>query len=1158
MKFIISLSLCLISHIASAGWVDLNTGINDYLTGVIFIGNNGMVSGHKGLYYTTTGGNGASSWTKFNITGNSNDSLIYNHTKFNYLYSNPVSPTNIYLACGKDTVNDRAVLMLVSVPSLTYSLLYLGPSNSSLNRISWCSWNGSYYVVGDNGLILNYNSTSGTQIVACPLTDNFTSISFGANFYNIGANGKLIYGTYSGASLTFSTISTPTYHYKDVQFTGSGTNQGYGVGNSYFSWNNTIVTEKPNFDFGPLNANCCFGYFVGTDHGIFKIIPNYDCLEYQPSSANYNINSISLDPSMGSNMYACGTNGTVLKTTDSGGGTKPFAKLTTLDGCVNTNHPLNGITGSSNDCMWLVNNTIANFGCSTSFNTYYFSAAGQYTLSLIASNASGLSDTAVQIITIYPMPQKNLAYTVDKNIICKQSPLTISLPSPEQNVFYSLYKFGNSTNYGNSPVAVNTPLTFTSSAITTSGNYYLKATNSMAQCISNFTDTIKITVEHTKADFHCASINAISGDSIKYYQRCTDSYNFQWDFGSGASNPQSFLSNSGVTYSSTGAKITKLKVWTNNNCYDSITKISPTIYSPPSPLDSCWSVVNDNWMSSGIGPISHLSDSRTGFLICGSHDNDIFGSNYGTSYPSATKGGYGAKYDKYGALSWMVYTRNYPSMYDDIVQISEDKNANVYLCGTKRGVLFTNRGDSINKASTQSNYFITKFDSTGRTLMDLQFEGYSPTAFKVDKSGNIIIAGMHFATFKIYRNGISMGTYNSTSGAYFLILKISPSGNIVWNAGIDGNTQSGLNVVTIDTDKKNNIYISGSYDFGLKIYSAGSTTFSPLAVNGVSGIKSYLTKLDSNGIIKWKTNSLVSTVSSNNLAPAHMITDENGNCYVTGRNGIASNSDFQTFYNADGSTTQANIGEYYFLKVTTNGICSWINGNQYSYIGGGERLCRKGNEVSVIGWLSNNTSAPVSSLFTGQNNTAVSFSIYNGDSFIAVYDTLGNIKYVAKNGNNPAKANANYLKGVIHKPDNSYIIGQDISMFLGATNYNNFSTLLNISNGYQDGIMTKTFLKSCGIYTVASIATQLSAIDVNHEIDIFPNPATNKITLFSKTPLSIEAIKIIDATGKLVYNEIIHETVNEKKIYIESLTSGIYFLQVKTKDNLYNLKLIKN
>ena len=134
--FIFFLAVFFNTTISFAQWENMNSGINDNLTGVVFLQTNGLACGEHGIYYTTNGGVGASSWTRFQITNNATNSLIYENTKFTHCFSNYNAQTNTgyVFACGQNTLTGRAQLFRFSVPSMAYVIAYTGPDNSKLNQ----------------------------------------------------------------------------------------------------------------------------------------------------------------------------------------------------------------------------------------------------------------------------------------------------------------------------------------------------------------------------------------------------------------------------------------------------------------------------------------------------------------------------------------------------------------------------------------------------------------------------------------------------------------------------------------------------------------------------------------------------------------------------------------------------------------------------------------------------------------------------------------------------------------------------------------------------------------------------------------------------------------------------------------------------------------
>ncbi len=1158
-----------ISIVSYAGWINLNTGINDNLTGVVFWGNNGLVSGSKGLYYTTTGGSGSSAWNRFNITTNHNDSLLYNRTKFSHAYSaqNSTYGMNKAVVCGLDTINNSSVIMLINLSVLSYTLVYNGPVNSGgFNKATFNYQDYNYYAVGNNGQFakFDYNGNSFVQI-STPLASDYTSVSFSSNNFCLVSNGNIVNGTRNGSTYTFTATTSPATHsYKDVSC--MGLNNCYFAGNGYFKWYTLNFSQIPNYDFGSLNASCLFYYnnshYVGTDHGIFKSSSSYNFLEWQPSSLNYKIKNLWSSGGSGTTIYACGLNGVVLSTTDEGGATKPYAGLNLPGGCVGVPLTMSGIVGSSNNCEWYIDNSLDFSMCNTSFQSSF--AIGQHTIELIVTNSFGLKDTARQIINVVDYPKINKPVSLNKTILCKQEPLVITIDSSQQNVYYTLAQFGSSNLFGNSGNGNNSSITYTSYPVSASGNYYIKANSTLAQCSKNFTDTLKITVEKTHSNFHTATLNSEPGEPVANYQNCIDAQNYLWTFtGGGPNTTSSSVANPTVSYSSVAPTTIKLICWSNNGCYDSLQKAGPNLYVAPVADDSCWTLVNNapdpSWQGHYDFDIAQLSPSKTGFFACGTYFRESFASRYGDSLRMNPKGGaYVGKYDFKGALKWMNYSvqsdyNAYPgyATRDVITSVKEDSKGNVYICGRVHSYFYDNKGDSLliqdQHSSNFSNiYFMAKLDSTGKFLWRLCGYGFLPKKITIDKSDNILLySEMGSANIIIERNGVPTYTIASATNPFFL--KIDPAGTVLWYC------KSSALVYDIGVDAANNIYVMGGFQNGMTFYSAGSSTSSAsfTANPNNQGWQIFLAKYDSLGQFTWKFRALM---NGNASAFANsMAVDNDGNMYLTGSiDAQSAVYRMLTIYNTDGTKDSTNQGQYYTMKISKDGIFKWFNSTQNVSIAKGNVINLYGNEVSSIG-LYGNYALPPTSTFNSQNGTGATVTMGTNDYFMTIYDTLGNLKKVIRNGANPHSPTyvARYLMYMFRANSGDYYTGECMSL-LSSLSYTNFNTYIAPTNGY-DGVISKFSGLNCALVTYPNTVTQLSGPLKEPSLSIYPNPAGNLLYIKDVNGSENLSVKLISIVGQEIYAKYDNGIVN-----LENVAPGMYFLEVYRDNKLYHQeKIIK-
>ena len=77
-----------------------------------------------------------------------------------------------------------------------------------------------------------------------------------------------------------------------------------------------------------------------------------------------------------------------------------------------------------------------------------------------------------------------------------------------------------------------------------------------------------------------------------------------------------------------------------------------------------------------------------------------------------------------------------------------------------------------------------------------------------------------------------------------------------------------------------------------------------------------------------------------------------------------------------------------------------------------------------------------------------------------------------------------------------------------------------------------------------------------HEITIFPNPTSNKITIESAQYKTITTIKILNIRGQELINQQIKE--GEKEIDISKLTPGIYFVKCYSDKSVEVIKVVKD
>jgi PKD repeat protein len=101
---------------------------------------------------------------------------------------------------------------------------------------------------------------------------------------------------------------------------------------------------------------------------------------------------------------------------------------------------------------------------------------------------------------------------------------------------------------------------------------------------------------------------------------------------------------------------------------------------------------------------------------------------------------------------------------------------------------------------------------------------------------------------------------------------------------------------------------------------------------------------------------------------------------------------------------------------------------------------------------------------------------------------------------------------------------------------------------------------SSAAFTVfTSCITGINSVLNPDEFEIYPNPATSKLTIVTEKPYNTPtSFAIIDFTGRELLRESMNPSQTQFELNVSSLAEGMYFIQVKTKDSVNLIKFIKN
>jgi len=493
---------------------------------------------------------------------------------------------------------------------------------------------------------------------------------------------------------------------------------------------------------------------------------------------------------------------------------------------------------------------------------------------------------------------------------------------------------------------------------------------------------------------------------------------------------------------------------------------------------------------------------------------------------------------------WVSSYGGNPSLYYEAIDMKLDNFGNTYVLG-------------IETDQSSSFYLYTlvliKYNSLGIQQWVKTYscaDGYG--IIQLDKNFNVYV--------------ITKTLYMGTSD--FLILKHDNNGNLKWLKQYDGSNHMDDIPTSIVIDDYFNVYVSG-------------TTNSFFGSNN----EGVIIKYDSIGTELWYSN----TGGGSRIA-------------IDAFNGIYSISrDSFSFYNL--TKYNMHTGVLIWNRALLNAkeaLFLFISADNYAYIGGvymasptcacSDFLCIKYDSVGNEIW--NKTYDAQSSLpfnawdkprdmkIDSVGNAYLTGTQFfgngsNNDYCTVKFDKYGNIMW-AKSYSDTEYGDATSIS--IDNIGNVYVTGTATGTpYDGITTikydslgnlvwFTVYYTTLSEGGGYPfinadgaDGIYL-----SCSIISINNprfitlkynLITEMAELPYTiYSFDIYPNPATSTITVESKIK-EVQSIKMVDVLGREIYYLPIQN--NKIEIDVSHLPSGIYILQLQSKNGVVSKKFVK-
>jgi hypothetical protein len=462
------------------------------------------------------------------------------------------------------------------------------------------------------------------------------------------------------------------------------------------------------------------------------------------------------------------------------------------------------------------------------------------------------------------------------------------------------------------------------------------------------------------------------------------------------------------------------------------------------------------------------------------------------------------KYDTHGNVLWATSASG--TDLEDPRSIAVDASGNAFITGNYYSPTLT--FGTYTLINTGVDLFLAKFDSNGNVAWAKSAGGPSAEyalSVAVDLVGNPYLTG--YADPSI----ITFDTIHLVNTGVFIV-KYDVNGNALWAQTAGRGTGMNYDAESIAVDASGNAYIEGNYD-GTMLF--GSDTLTSAGLYDV-----FLAKYDANGIEQWARSA---GGASYEYANSDAV-DVSGNIYITGY--------FMDPHTIIGNDTLAfkGVDDIFLAKYDAGGNVLWATsaGDKYLEHALSIKTDVPGN-VYMAGYFNDSS-------FTIGSTTLVNASRGHDEVFVAKYDPNGNVVWAKSAGGTDSDDATSVATDAV---GNVYTAGLFISPTLS------FDSIV-LTNANSSAVYPDLFVAKLGsLEGIDEISNFLN-------VSLFPNPATNRITITLPEKANLE---ILNVNGQII-RTIIHQSP-ETSINIEDLSRGVYLIKAITDNGIVTKKFIK-
>ncbi len=527
---------------------------------------------------------------------------------------------------------------------------------------------------------------------------------------------------------------------------------------------------------------------------------------------------------------------------------------------------------------------------------------------------------------------------------------------------------------------------------------------------------------------------------------------------------------------------------------------------------------------------------------------------------SGSSSSYLAKYSQQGEFENIVHlpALRWLHIYESVL----DADGNLYTCGTFSAADFDPSIGEFSPYLPNSNDFglyVAKYNEN-RELLWVQ----GSKEMKDVNALNAIRMNIHldedngfvYVSANIYEDLVvdsaSSASISLDGDEDAILMQYDTSGQFNWVKKMGSTIKWSTNLISdIETDDVGNVYISASYSDStfiepstpVVLYAPGRRTGHVIVKYSSSGNYLWHQALTTDNYlaIPQKNTQIVSSSMELEL-------DDNNNLYIAGLFFGTLQFGPNTTDTLIGSPAAnvipfaETIGHIYLIKYSSTGIPSWSKKMRVSTFGGGslcgiQRLKIYHNNLWLSGFSDDevfldNQTIPT---HTGEQMIFLSRYAFNGDYISSDHwertSTLG----------------SGQIRDFRFTSTNDLVV---LTAYRGDFNITPDTTATTITSVYHasDNYFLISKWKNLGVSDEVVLAE-------NNNIGLFPNPAKNGNFVIQWGDVNVKAVRIIRATGHVVFDELIADNTQRKGINLNT-PAGVYFILVQTEKGTIHKKIV--